>query len=236
MKLPRLLLSRRICLVFALLGACTEVQSASLTVTLPNVKGAADTELKVPISVKAAQGLGPLQMDLLFDSRQLQFVKAAPGAGFGVGLFDSNLLEPGRLRLVMTGDPNKPIQGDGELFAVVFKATGAAGAEGALNADKVRAWEQTPEALEMRVTTEAGSVTITSHAMPLWLITAGGAGLVLLLFALTRMHHTRRGPQSAPAGAVTEQPAARKRFCGACGAQLSPATKFCPSCGQAIGG
>ena len=233
MKMRLLPVPRIACIVIALMGWWTEAQGASVTVVLPASRGSGNAEVRVPISVKAAQGLGPLQMDLLFDARQLQFVKAAAGSGFGVGLFDSNLVEPGRVRLVMTGDPSKPIQGDGELFAVFFKAMSGAGGKSALNADKVRAWEQTPEALEMRVTVEPGSVSLTSHSIAFWLISAGGIGLVLVGFALVRAVRTQHevvAPTSS--GTASEKPASSGRFCSSCGTPLSPTSKFCASCGQ----
>jgi hypothetical protein len=176
-----------VCSLFAILVACADSQGASVTVVLPQVKGSSDAEVTVPVLVKGAGGLGPLQMELLFDSQQLQFVKAAEGSGFGIGLFDFNLLEPGRVRLVMTGDPSKPIQGDGELFTVTFRANAAASGTSALTAEMIRAWEQTPEAHDMRVTVEAGSVEITSQDKPIWLIAAGVAGLIVVLFVFARL-------------------------------------------------
>jgi hypothetical protein len=158
-------------------------------------------------------------MDLLFDSKHLKFVKAAEGSGFGVGLFDFNLLEPGRLRLVMTGDPNKPIQGDGELFAVTLQATGSASGQSALTAEKVRAWEQTTDAFEMRVSVEPGSITIASPGMPIWMLVAGAAGILLFLFALIRVLRGKPGVQPTPAPASTPpaSPPAHGRFCSSCG-------------------
>lgn len=175
------------CSLLAILVACADSQGASLTLILPQVKVSSDAEVTVPVLVKGAGGLGPLQMELLFDSQQLQFVKAAEGSGFGIGLFDFNLLEPGRVRLVMTGDPSKPIQGDGELFTVTFRANASASGTSALTAELIRAWEQTPEAHDMRVTVEAGSVEITSQEKPIWLIVAGVAGLIVVLFVFSRM-------------------------------------------------
>lgn len=171
--------------LLAILVACAEVQGASVTVVLPQAKCESNAEVKVPVQVKGADGLGPLQMELLFDSQQLQFVEAAEGSGWGIGLFDFNLLEPGRVRLVMTGDPNKPIQGDGELFTVTFQAKASASGQSALKAEKVRAWEQTPEAHDMRVTVEVGSIEIVPQGFPPWLIAVVAVGVLgaLLLFA-----------------------------------------------------
>jgi hypothetical protein len=178
--------------LFTIFTACTNAQGASVTVVLPQVKGTSDAEVTVPVRVKEAGGLGPLQMELLFDSQQLQFLKAMEGSGFGIGLFDFNLLEPGRVRLVMTGDPNKPIKGDGELFTVTFRAKAAAHGSSALTAELIRAWEQTPEAHDMRVTVEVGSVEITSQGQPAWLIALGAASLILVLLWFARMLREQR--------------------------------------------
>lgn len=221
-------------LAFLLPG--TEARAASVTVVLPQVSGAKEGEIRVPVSVRAAQGLGPLQLDLLFDANQLEFVQAAAGTGLSVGLFDFHLIERGRLRLVLTGDPNQPIQGDGELCAVVFRATPAAAGKSVLQAEKVRAWEQTREALEMRVAVEAGSVTVSGRSLTPWLIGAGTAGLVLILLAVKGALGRKPVSHPAPVAAPTGQSSGRNRFCSQCGAPQPDAAKFCPICGHATAG
>lgn len=97
---------RIVMLTLWMLATVGQLHGATVTVVLPKVESTAAAEIKVPVQVRGAEGLGPLQLDLVFDAKQLKFVKASEGAS-GVGLFDFNLAEPGRLRLVMTGDPNK---------------------------------------------------------------------------------------------------------------------------------
>ena len=228
---------RLACVFFlSIIGIQTGAQAAAVTIVLPQASASGDTELKVPVLVKGAQGLGPLQMDLLFDSKQLQFIKAAEGSGFGNGLFDSNLLAPGRLRLVMTGDPNKPIQGDVELFLLTFRTNASGAGRSVLAADNLRAWEQTQDGFEMRVTLEPGSVTVSPHSGFIWLSAVGGLMLIVLA-VLFRVFQKKAHNTAKSAAAVTEtKPASGVRFCPSCGVQVGPAAKFCPSCGKPTSG
>jgi len=219
----------------ALLAPSGPARAASVTVSLPKTEAAKDSQIQVAVSFRQAQGLGPLQLDLRYDPIVLQFVNASEGRGAAIGLFDSNLLEPGNLRLAMTGDPNQPIQGDGELFLLTFKLVGAAGQESVLNAENVRAWEQSDEAFDMRVEVEPGAILVKSGAVSLWLIaTSGGFLLVVaVLFAVLRKRDgtTPIGANQAASGGDP----AKAVFCVSCGAKMGVAAKFCPACGHARG-
>lgn len=219
----------------AFLAASGLAGAASVTISLPRSEAAENSQIQVAISVREAQGLGPLQLDLRYDPAVLQFVNATEGKGPAVGLFDSNLLEPGNVRLAMTGDPNQPIQGDGELFLVTFRVLGSVGQTSALTAENVRAWEQTQEAFDMKVGVEPGALLVKSGGLPGWLI---GAGIVLLAVILAAVFALRKrgGGKTAPPGsaaAPSGEDTAKSVFCGSCGARMAPAAKFCPSCGQA---
>lgn len=230
---------RVVMLTLWMLATTSQLQGANVTVVLPKVESTAAREIKVPIQVKGAEGLGPLQLDLVFDAKQLKFIKASEGA-IGVGLFDFNLAEPGRLRLVMTGDPNKPIQGDGEIFAVLFQANDAASGAVQLNVENVRAWEQTPEAYEMLVSVEPGSVTIkTASRSPLLFVVGSVVAAAVSLLIAT---HFLKGKSHMPAGAASYAGMAptsavpQPRFCSSCGAPLPSASKFCSACGKPVSG
>lgn len=212
------------------------LQAASVTVVLPQLKASASGEIKVPVQTRSAEGLGPLQLDLLFDAQQLKFVAAAEGSA-GIGLFDFNLLEPGRLRLVMTGDPNKPIEGDAELFAVTFRANDSASGTVPLKVENVRAWEQTVEAYEMRVAVEPGSIDIKAQSRFPLLIVAGIAvvAVVLLLVVTHRFKGTPHVMANSP-GHTSASAASQSHFCSNCGASLPLAGKFCSACGKPVSG
>lgn len=216
-----------------------QLHGANVTVALPKVEGTATREIKVPVRVKGAEGLGPLQLDLVFDAKQLKFIKASEGAS-GIGLFDFNLAEPGRLRLVMTGDPNKPIQGDGELFAVLFQANDSASGVVPLNVENVRAWEQTAEAYEMLVSVEPGSVNIKAASRSRLLLIAGGVVVaVVLLLIVTHLIKGKphmAGGSASHARVASTSAAPPPRFCSSCGASLSSASNFCSACGKPING
>jgi len=161
-----------------------DIPAASVTVALPELESAVGTEIKVPLQVRGAQGLGPLQLDLLYDRELLEVKTVSEGDKLPIGLFDFNVVEPGRLRLVMTGTPNQPIHGDGELFVVKFLVRGPTGKSCALKTDKVRAWEQAPEAYEMRVTTEPGkfSAVGSGPATTIYFVVAGIGAVLILIF------------------------------------------------------
>ena len=180
------------------LGAVTSVaQAASVTVALPDVQAAPNSEVKVPIQVRGAQGMGPFQMDLTYDPVLLAVKTVSEGDSILVGLFDFNVVEPGRLRVVMTGDPKTPVRGDGELLVVTFQVHGEAGKSCTLGVDKARAWEQTNEGLDMRVAVEPGTFTVSppitgqaAAVRPTGAATAGapwlliGVGLAVFIAAI----------------------------------------------------
>lgn len=180
------------------LCVATDGRAASVTVALPQINGSAKSEVRAPILVRGAQGLGPFQMDLAYDANVLEAKSVVEGGAFAVGLLDFNVLAPGRLRIVMTGDHAKPIEGDGTLLIVNFLVRGAQGQQSPLTAENVRAWEQTPEALDMRVSVEPGQFTVGAPAVPsapgvpLWVwFTAGGIAIVVILVLIAK---TRRRP------------------------------------------
>jgi hypothetical protein len=198
-----LLKTRILLLTIAFFSSCGFGRAASVTISLPRLDAGEDSPIQVAVSARQAEGLGPLQMDLVFDPKVLEFIEVSEGKGQPIGLFDWNLVEPGRLRLAMTGDPGKPIQGDNELFLLTFRTAKAAGQESKLLPEAVTAWEQTPESHEMRVTAEAGSISITGKGSSLWLIgTISGCFLAILIVSFLIMR-SRRGKQGTRIPATT---------------------------------
>ncbi len=161
-------------LLFLFTGFTT---AASVTLVVPKVQSNVGNDYKVPIQIREAQGLGPCQFELVYDPAILELKTVNESNKLSIGLFDFNLLSPGRVKLVMTGTPDKPIQGDGELLILTF--TVVASGNTALAIENARAWEQTPDAYEMLVKTENGELTATGGQSMLYI-----AGAILLLLVV----------------------------------------------------
>jgi hypothetical protein len=182
----RLLLLSSWLLLFLLTGFAT---AASVTLVVPKVQSTVGNDSKVPIHIRDAQGLGPCQFDLVYDPAILELKAINESNKLSIGLFDFNLLSPGRAKLVMTGTPDKPIQGDGELLIVTFAVLTSG--KSAMAIENARAWEQTPDAYEMLVVTESGELTAAGGQSLLFI-----AGAVLFLLGIFAWVLLRKGSAS----------------------------------------
>ena len=106
-----------------------------------------------------------------------------------------NVVEPGRLRVAIAGDPQKPVRGDGELAVVKFKVLGAAGKQCPLSIEHAQAWEQTNEALDMLVKVEPGKFSIEGAGVPLWMIVAVGVGLLAVFVFMLAARNRKAATQ-----------------------------------------
>lgn len=175
-----------------LLATAVAGRASSVTVVLPQAQAAAGADLEVTVEAREAQGMGPMQLDLRYDPAVLEFANATAGDGPSIGLFDFNLLEPGNLRLAMTGNPGQPLEGEADLFRVTFQVIGGSGQQSPLNADNVRAWEQTEDSFDMIVEVEPGLVHVRSGVSVVLLAGAALATIILVVAALYIMRKLRR--------------------------------------------
>ncbi|MCX6901401.1 MAG: cohesin domain-containing protein [Verrucomicrobia bacterium] len=185
--------------IFALLLFAHCAHAASVTLSLPAVSGSSGFTIPVTLSVRDAQGMGAFQCDVLYPPNLLEATGVDPGT-LPTGLFNHNVVEPGRLRIVMAGDPQNPVKGSGTLFNLQFKVLhGETGAPMPLILDRARAWEQTKDSLEMRVTTENGSFQVGfGLGQHKWLIIGAVATVILLLVILAWKKKPRQAPMRAP--------------------------------------
>ena len=177
--------------------------AATVTVAAPTAKGSSGSEVKLPITVKGAPGVGAIQFGLQYDPAVLEAVVGPDGGGVvdagdlagDGGLIDSDLT-PGRLAIKFA--TIQGVKGDGTMFLAHFKVIGKAGQISPLTLDRTRAWEATNDSFEILATNEAGTFTVAkaSSSFPWWIIGVAGGLLLLLLLVLAR----RR--KDEPEGAV----------------------------------
>jgi hypothetical protein len=134
-------------------------------------------------------------MDLVYDPALVQPLEVEEGTLVGGAMVAFNVIEPGRLRIAVAGNPRTPIAGDGELLCVKFKLLGKEGAEGLLKFENALAWEQTNDGFEMLVKTEPGKITINRVGLPMWVVAAGIAGLIAVAAIVFLAKRRSMGPQ-----------------------------------------
>ncbi len=222
-------LVRRALLALALaLGVSLVAWASSVTLVVGSVKGASGAKVEVPISVRAAQQLGALQFELVYDPAVLEAHTVEKGSMPQEITVGSNVVSPGRLRVVMNAPARESISGDGTLLKALFTVKGQDGKGCELRLEQVQAWDNTkPDAppYEMLVAVEHGKFTVTSGGAPVGLILGICGGVVLLVVVIVAV--ARRKPRAAVGGPAVG-------YCAHCGAPLAPGARFCPKCGAPI--
>jgi hypothetical protein len=217
-----------ICLVASALRAST------ITISLADVQAPRGQPVEVPVSIRGAQKLGALQADLIYDPAILEPQDLKVGSVSENITIGSNVLEPGRFRVVMNTSASESVTGDGILMVAVFEVKTHEGGTCGLELDRVRAWDNTaPEATprEMLVTLESGSFTVTTIAPTLVdrfsllaLLAIVAVVLVLLVFGLLIVMLLRK------AGRKNEV----KLACPHCGQEVQAGAMFCGACGGSL--
>jgi hypothetical protein len=143
------------------LPAGEAANAALLNLAPADVSVSPEADVDIPIRMSGADGLGPLQFDLCYDPELVSPASPAIQAGpaSGGAMIESNVVEPGRLRVAMIC--GQPVSGEGDLLLVSFKAVGPAGQSCDVTLEKVRAWDFENN-LAMRVETQPGRVTLGS--------------------------------------------------------------------------
>jgi len=173
---------------------------SSLKLVVGNIQGAPGAKVELPIEAQAAQQLGALQMELIYDPGILEPLSVEPGTLSADLTVDHHVAIPGRLRIVMNASARESVSGDGTLLKAIFNVKGTGAQSCALALEEVQAWDNTrPDSppYEMLVSVEPGAFTVTSEAAegadpvestesgePVdtnWMMIVGIAGGVLLL-------------------------------------------------------
>ena len=158
--------------------------AADVTVAIPEVEGSTGADATVPVTVREAERMGPVQFDVVYDPAVLEVKGVEQQGDAPIGLFDYNVTEPGRLRIALSGEPEKPIEGEATLLLVSFKVLGSEGAKSDLTIENIRAWEQSTEALDMLVTAENGRFTVVGGGVPTFRPIIAGMVVLLALLAV----------------------------------------------------
>jgi len=161
-----------------------DARAASVTLVVPNCQAATGNEIKVPIQARRAEGIGSFQLEMVYDPALLEFQEVEEGPMLSGTMLASNVVEAGRVKVAVVGDPQKPLRGDGELVLVRFRVLGEGGKECPLRIDNALAWEQTEAAFDMLVTTEPGKFTAERSGRMSWILVAAGGGLLVTLLVL----------------------------------------------------
>ena len=162
-------------------------RASSVTVVVGSVEGASGSKVSVPINIRDAQQLGAMQMEMTYDPALLEAKTVDNGSLPQEITIGSNVVAPGRLRIVMNAPARESISGDGTLMKAVFEVKGKSGPGCDLRLEGLRAWDNTkPEAMpfEMLVTVEPGKFTLVGGSLPVIPLAVAGAAVVLILLVL----------------------------------------------------
>jgi hypothetical protein len=154
---------------------------APLTLKVGTHQGSAGETVHIPIEMRGAQNLGPVQFLLSYDPKVLEPKTVAQGSLLKGAMLNHRVLEPGALQiLLLTGDA---INGDGPAFVADFQVLGKAGDSSDLKLGYARAWQRDAP-LEMLVTAENGTFKVRGFAFPLWAWIAIGAAVLIVILAV----------------------------------------------------
>ena len=246
--------------ILVFLGAVLLTQAAyaaTVTLRVGTAQASAGGTVEVPIEAVGAPGIGPMQMELVYDPAVLTAESVTRGALLsGNALMESNVTPRGRVIIAMVAAD--PIKGDGVVVKVRFKVIGSAGQQSALTLEAVKAWERGNQR-EVLVQTEAGKVTVAAVATDssLWLFLCAACLCSFLLIASvgvllwTRRRRAAPMPYTPPPSAVpmgsarptdlpehhaqphSPQPAGSPK-CRHCGYTNRSGAKFCDQCGKPL--
>jgi hypothetical protein len=156
-----------------------------LTVSVGSATGSPGQEIDIPINVKGASGIGPMEMVLTYDPAVLA-AQSDKCAKLGP-LLTNCLLESGANgsgKMAILWATNDSLSGDGTLVLAHFVVLGHEGEKSALALQKVRAWGKQPPHLDALVTTEAGEFTVARAGWPPSYFAIMAAVVLLLLLLI----------------------------------------------------
>lgn len=182
-------------LAVAILLLAQTARAAAVSLKVAKVKGGG-ASVVVPITTDKCEGLGALQFDLTYDPAIVEPQSVDNGAALSNGLVEFKIKSPGLLGIALIS--SEPITEPGELLRVTFKPLAKATGSTPLEITNPLAQDH-KDILEMLVTTEPGSLTITSGAIgdlipEEWKIPAMVGGGVLLVIILVLV--LRRGKKN----------------------------------------
>ena len=186
-------------LAIALMPTASHATATSVAIAVPAAKGASGAEVKVPITITGAEGVGAMHVELTFDPAVLQPLSAEKGRLVASNaLVDSNP-QPGRLTIGMVSSDK--VSGTGEVVVAKFKVLGKKNSKSVLGLDKVQAWEGDVNRFDIKVTTTPGEFTVTGKKAFPWLIVVIAAAVVIAGIIYMRSRSAKTPPALATATA-----------------------------------
>lgn len=182
------------------------VRAATVTLRVGSVQASPGSAVEVPIEAVGAPGIGPLQMELVYDPAVLTAETVTRGALLsGNALVESNVTPRGRVIIAIVAAD--PIKGDGVIVNVRFKVSGSAAQPSVLTLEAVRAWERGNQR-EVLVKTEAGKVTVAAVAadLLLWVLLCAACLFGLVLTGGSGVWILTRRKRAVPVSPIPPQP------------------------------
>ena len=217
------------------LGQAASAATVSLKVEAIEGSG---SSIEIPISTGQCEGLGALQFDLTYDPTVVKPESVEAGSALSSGLVEFEVKTPGLLGIALIS--SAAVNESGELLKVRFKRVAAEGGSTALGITGEAAWDYENN-LEMLVTTEAGSLSLTPGIPATGLLPSSGLkvplviGGIVLLVVILIFAMARRGKKTQTTAAARDTSSESEGgFCEKCGAQHDAGARFCPKCGHAI--
>lgn len=115
-------------------AALGQDQACQLWIQLP----ADETATEVSLQINSTAKIGAIQFDIVFDPKQT-FEAIEPAGLLPSALLESNLVEPGRLRVAMVS--SEPISGIGALAKLKFAAGSRLVSEQEFRLENLKAWD-----------------------------------------------------------------------------------------------
>ncbi len=160
----------------------SSVWAASLSLGVEDSSAASNSTATVGINISEAKNMGSTQFNVSYDPAVLSAKEVAAGELLGGALLESNISEPGLIRVAVAG---AQVEGSGNLIKLVFDVKGKQGDESAIAIKDIRAWDSSPEAPEMLVKNlDDGQFKVAGLPQLYIYIIAGAAVLLIGLLAL----------------------------------------------------
>jgi hypothetical protein len=145
-------------LAVAIMSLAQNALGAAVSLKVAKIEGGG-ASVVVPITTDKCEGLGALQFDLTYDPAIVEPQSVDNGAALPNGLVEFKIKSPGRLGIALIS--SDPVTEAGELLKVTFKPLPKAAGATLLEITNQIAWDYKNN-LEMLITTEPGSLTVTA--------------------------------------------------------------------------
>ena len=191
LRQPFLLASLIAIAVTVSLGTGQTAAADPIRLSFDQAQGAAGTRVKVPLRVKDADQLGPVQLIVKYDAAVLRLETVKPGSLARSAMLHQESPEPGTLRLALITD--KAITGDGDLMNIEFTVLGESNASCPLRIPYAQAWEWRSLA-QLLVDTQDATFAV---AAPWWAnnwVIAAAIALVLIVLLVCVVSKRSRTP------------------------------------------